>query len=92
MDLNRVHTRSCVNVTLRKIRLQLIRTVGFQPKSKMLISGAVPTIFDYTEPKTRLSQYGKRPAESPPLTPCILSSVKIRQHLKSVTILKYTVT
>ena len=67
-------------------------TVGFQPKSKMLITGAVPTIFDYTDPKTRLSQHGNRPAENPPLTPCILSSVKICEHLKPVTILECTVT
>ena len=29
-------------------------TVGFQPKSKMLFTGAVPTLFDYTDPKTRI--------------------------------------
>jgi len=40
-------------------------SIGFQTKGKILIQGAVPSLFDHSNPKTKLGSLGKRLAESP---------------------------
>jgi len=40
-------------------------SIGFQTKAKILIQGAVPSIFDHSNPKTKHGSLGKRLAESP---------------------------
>lgn len=58
--------------------------VGFQPKAKMLITGAVPAIFDYTYPKapqSKLGKKGKRPADTERLPP--LQQVQLVGNLYS---------
>ncbi|KAL3881363.1 hypothetical protein ACJMK2_027812 [Sinanodonta woodiana] len=36
---------------------EVVASVGFRPKSKMLVNGAIPTLFDLSDPKDK---HGKR--------------------------------
>lgn len=67
-------------------------TVGFQPKSKMLITGAIPIIFDYTDPKSRFSQHGKRPAKNPPPTPRTSTALEKRRRIQVKNLVHYEMT
>lgn len=61
--------------------------VGFKAKTKMLITGAIPTIFDHTDPKSK-SKHGKRVATADPDIPTPQRKSKALEKRKRIEVNK----